>query len=74
MLISKSVSPAKQGAALGINGSVIALAQGVIPLIAGVGSGFVGIKLPFIAGSILIILAWSSLFLRKQKRDIVFNN
>ncbi|HLC87593.1 MAG TPA: MFS transporter [Patescibacteria group bacterium] len=73
-LISKSVSPAKQGAALGINGSVIALAQGVIPLIAGVGSGFVGIKLPFIAGSILIILAWSSLFLRKQKRDIVFNN
>ena len=65
-LISKSVSPAKQGAALGINGSVIALAQGVIPLIAGVGSGFVGIKLPFIAGSVLVILAWSSLFLKKR--------
>lgn len=65
-LISKSVSPARQGAALGINGSVISLAQGVVPLIAGVGSGFVGIKLPFIAGSVLIILAWFVLFLKKR--------
>lgn len=65
-LISKSVSPDKQGAALGINGSVIALAQGVVPLIAGVGSGLVGIKLPFIAGSVLVILAWSTLFLNKR--------
>lgn len=69
-LISKSVSPAKQGAALGINGSVIALAQGVIPLVAGVGSGVIGIKLPFIAGSILVVLAWCSLFFKKQTESV----
>lgn len=35
-------------------------------LIAGVGLGFVGIKLPFIAGSVLVVLAWSALFLKRD--------
>lgn len=61
-LISKSVSAGKQGAALGINGSLIALSQGVIPLLAGVASGVVGITAPFIAGGLLILTAWGILF------------
>lgn len=67
-LISKSVSPLKQGAALGINGSMIALASGTVPLIAGLGSGLIGIKLPFIAGSALVLLAWATLFVFGKKR------
>ena len=66
-LVSKSVSPIKQGAALGINGSMIALATGIVPLIAGLGSSVVGIKLPFIAGSLLVLLAWATLFLGKKR-------
>ncbi len=57
-LVSKSVSMDKQGAALGINGSLMALAQGVVPLIAGVGTGIIGLKSPFIAGAIVIMVAW----------------
>ncbi len=61
-LVSKSVSPAKQGAALGINGSLMALSQGIIPLLAGGFSGLLGIRSPFIAGAFLVILAWFILF------------
>ncbi len=66
-LISKSVSPEKQGAALGINGSLIALSQGVIPLLAGVGSGVIGLQTPFIVGGLSILSAWSILFFFKRK-------
>jgi len=65
-LISKSVSVTKQGAALGINGSLMALSQGIVPLIAGFGSGVVGIQGPFFAGSLLVAIAWSVLFLKKS--------
>lgn len=65
-LVSKSVSADKQGAALGINGSLMALAQGSIPLLAGIGSGFLGVAAPFLAGSCLIGYAWSILFLKKR--------
>lgn len=65
-LISKSVPPDKQGAALGINGSLMALAQGSVPLLAGVGAGAIGIKTPFIAGGIFVFLAWVVLFERKS--------
>jgi len=65
-LISKGVSEKKQGAALGINSSLMALAQGLIPLIAGFGSGIVGIKGPFFAGSLSVFFAWYILFFRKQ--------
>lgn len=50
-LVSKSVSPERQGAALGINGSLLALAQGVIPLFAGVASGLWSLSTPFVIGS-----------------------
>lgn len=62
-LISKSVSADKQGAALGINGSLMALSQGVMPIIAGAGSGVAGLHAPFIAGAILVFAAWANLFL-----------
>lgn len=61
-LVSKSVSPDKQGAALGINSSLIAFAQGVIPLLAGFGSGLLGLQAPFIAGAFLVFCAWLNLF------------
>jgi len=57
-LVSKSVSPDKQGAALGINGSLMALAQGIVPLVAGIGTGIIGLASPFIAGSTLMMIAW----------------
>ncbi|MCW1888203.1 MAG: MFS transporter [Candidatus Moranbacteria bacterium] len=65
-LISKSVGPSKQGAALGINGSLMALAQGTIPLLAGFGSGVFGIAAPFLAGSLLALGSWYFLFLRRR--------
>jgi hypothetical protein len=37
----------------------MALAQGLIPLVAGVGTALVGLTLPFIAGAALIVTAWS---------------
>jgi DHA1 family tetracycline resistance protein-like MFS transporter len=67
-LISKSVSAEKQGAALGINGSLFALAQGVIPVMAGLGSGTIGIQAPFLAGGILVVLAWANLFIFSKVR------
>jgi MFS family permease len=66
-LISKGVSPKRQGAALGINGSLMALSQGLIPLLAGFGSGLFGLHLPFIAGSILIFAAWANLFVPRKR-------
>lgn len=65
-LVSKSVSPDRQGAAMGINGSLIALAQGSIPLVAGIASGLIGLKAPFVAGATLIVISWSILFLKKK--------
>ena len=67
-LISKSVSAEKQGAALGINGSLFALAQGVIPVMAGLGSGAIGIQAPFLAGGVLVVLAWANLFIFSKVR------
>lgn len=61
-LVSKSVSADRQGAALGINGSLMALSQGLIPLCAGMFSGAFGIEAPFIAGASLVVLAWLILF------------
>jgi DHA1 family tetracycline resistance protein-like MFS transporter len=66
-LVSKSVSPDKQGAALGINGSLMALAQGIIPLIAGVGTGVIGLTSPFVAGGLVIMLAWVILWNARRR-------
>lgn len=68
-LISKGVSKEKQGAALGINGSLMALAQGIVPLIAGAGSGFIGLQSPFIAGGLLVFGAWYMLFIVHTHKD-----
>lgn len=62
-LVSKSVSKEKQGAALGINSSLLAFSQGVIPVVAGVASGFFALQAPFIAGSVFVLIAWSFLFI-----------
>ena len=65
-LVSKGVSPQKQGAAMGINSSLAALAQGIIPLVAGIGSGVLAVYAPFIMGSIFMLVAWSFLFVSKK--------
>ncbi len=61
-LVSKGVSPGKQGAALGINGSLMALSQGTMPLIAGGASGLLGLQAPFLLGALLVGGAWMILF------------
>ncbi len=61
-LISKSVSPERQGAALGINSSLLALSQGVVPVVAGVGAGIIGLSAPFFTAGVLMIFGWSVLF------------
>jgi hypothetical protein len=45
----------------------MALSQGLIPLIAGLGSGIIGVRAPFVAGGILMITAWISLFVFKKR-------
>lgn len=57
-LVSQGADKDKQGAALGINGSLQALSQGTAPLLAGLGAGFFNISLPFFAGTVLILLAF----------------
>jgi MFS family permease len=59
-LISKSVSAEKQGAALGINGSLNAFAQGIVPLMAGFLAGAFGLSFPFFVGGILVLIAWGT--------------
>lgn len=66
-LVSKSVSVDKQGAALGINGSLGALSSGLVPLLAGFGSGFLGIAAPFFVGGLLVAVAWGMMVLNHRK-------
>ena len=66
-LISKSVSADRQGAALGINGSLMALSQGTAPLLAGGIAGWFGIHAPFLTGSCLVFLAWANLFIFSKR-------
>lgn len=66
-LISKSVSADEQGAVLGINSSLIALTQGLIPLVAGVGSGIVGLRLPFLVGGLCLAVAWVVLYAARNE-------
>lgn len=60
-LVSKSVSADKQGAAMGINASVMALAGGIVPLVAGAMTGLLGLTTPFLVGGALIVAAWVAL-------------
>ncbi len=66
-LISKGVSADKQGAALGINGSLMALGNGVAPIVAGAISAWLSIAAPFFLGAFFVSCAWLVLFgLRKS--------
>jgi len=62
-LVSRSVSADKQGAALGINASLIALANGLAPIGMGVGAGLLGVHMPFVTAALFILSAWCALFL-----------
>ncbi|MBP5993341.1 MAG: MFS transporter [Candidatus Moranbacteria bacterium] len=66
-LVSKSVSVDKQGAALGINGSLGALSSGIVPLLAGFGSGFLGLSAPFFVGGLLVAAAWGMMVLNHRR-------
>lgn len=57
-LISKGVSASRQGAALGINGSLQALSQGIAPLLASAAAAFVGIPVIFILAAGLVVIAY----------------
>ena len=66
-LISKSVSAEKQGVALGINGSLAALGNSVIPIAAGAASGLLATSAPFIIGAVFVLFAWAVLFARPMR-------
>jgi predicted MFS family arabinose efflux permease len=57
-LISKGVSSSRQGAALGINGSLQALSQGIAPLLASAVATIAGIPVIFALASGLVICAY----------------
>ncbi len=67
-LISRSVGSDKQGVALGINGSLLALGNALAPLIGGAGSAVSDIHTPFVLGAISIAAAWLVLFLVAVRR------
>ncbi len=56
-IISKGVSSERQGAALGINGSLQALSNALAPLAAGVVSGVLGLTGTFLVGALLVFIA-----------------
>lgn len=57
-LVSKGVSSDKQGAALGINGSLQALTQGLAPLGAGLIAGVFGLSVSFVIGALFVVVAF----------------
>lgn len=57
-LISKGVSGSRQGAALGINGSLQALSQGIAPLVASAVAAVLGIPVIFIIAGLLVVVAY----------------
>lgn len=68
-LISKSVSPSKQGAALGINGSLQALAQGAVPLVATFAAALFGLYMPYLLAGIFIAFSWKVLFAKSTAKN-----
>ena len=67
-LISRAVAADKQGVALGINGSLLALGNALAPLMAGAGSGALDIHTPFVMGGIAVAASWTVLFLAGGRR------
>jgi hypothetical protein len=68
-LISRSVSSERQGAALGSNASLLALAFTPGPLLMGLASGIVSLHAAFVIGAILMLSAWSVLYLDCSQRQ-----
>ncbi len=66
-LLSSSVTKEKQGIALGINGSLSAFSQGLVPLFGGVISGLFGVTIPFLVGGMCTIYAWYGVMQFKHK-------
>lgn len=62
-LISRAVAADRQGVALGINGSLMALGSALAPAIGGVGASVFDIHTPFVLGALCIAAAWAVLFL-----------
>ena len=56
-LISKGVSKERQGAALGIHGSLQALSQGIAPLLASAVAVIFGVPFIFVLASVLVVVA-----------------
>ena len=67
-LISRAVSPQRQGVALGINGSLMALGAALAPAIGGVGAAVLDIHTPFVLGGVCIFASWAVLFLIAKQR------
>lgn len=57
-LVSKGVGKERQGAALGINGSLQALAQASAPLLSGLAAGKLGITMSFVLGACSVVVSW----------------
>jgi len=68
-LVSKSAAAEKQGAALGINASLVALGTGLAPILAGVAAALLGVRMPFLVGACCILIAWFVLlsYLRRRR-------
>lgn len=69
-LISRSVSPERQGVALGINASLVALASALGPMLMGMSSGTFGVRAAFILAAILMLFSWSAQFLPINRRSM----
>jgi len=62
-LISRAAPADRQGVAMGINGSLMALGSALAPAIGGAASAAANIHMPFVLGGICIGAAWVVLFL-----------
>lgn len=67
-MVSKSVSAEKQGAAMGINGSLIAFSQGAVPLVAGLLTAIFSLEAAFVVGALAALLAWMPLSAQSGER------
>lgn len=65
--LSSSVPKEKQGVALGINGSLSALSQGIVPLLGGLLGGLLGVSVPFLVGGLCIFYAWYGVLSFRKK-------
>jgi predicted MFS family arabinose efflux permease len=59
--VSKGTTADKQGIALGVSASLLALSNALAPLLAGIISGSLGLAAPFVAAGLLILVGWTVL-------------